>query len=91
MADNRWPSSICKVIKQDKQFSWYKGNKYIEVKSKTLWENIVLLSSAILDKDNALYNRGSLYFINHKTATYSNWTKKLAKNIKINNHDFYKD
>ena len=89
--DKRWPNTVCKVVKQKNQFSWYKKHKHIKPKDKKTWEEIVLIAKAILSKESSIENNGALYFLNLKTAKHKSWTKRLNKIASIDNHTFFKN
>lgn len=88
-----FPSTICGVIKQKSQFSYYPSRKEsltvnnekdLQSYSESAMLAVLVFTGKI--KDNT---RGALYYINPKTATNVAWTYKLRKIKKIGNHQFY--
>ena len=68
-----FPKSVCAVVKQKKQFSWYQGN---EAK---------LHAAVSADTKNAA--RKALFF--HATYVMPDWSRKLHRQFTIGKHTFY--
>lgn len=88
----RWPDSICKVVKQPKQFSWVNA-EYKQRGRATAADMAYLhaldMASGILqgEYDNVL----SIFYPTHyhTTAVNPSWSRKMAKLALINDHIFY--
>ena len=86
--DNRWPSSICSVVYQDKQFSWTHdkiADEMHEEDGKKLSESVARLVIAGLNLN--LTQGGTHYHADYVTPS---WSSSLIKTTTINNHIFYK-
>lgn len=87
-----WPDSICKVVKQPKQFSWV-GNEYKQrgrpTNSDMAYLHAQNLASRILSGD---YNNVLDVFYPshyHTVAVNPSWNRNMAKLARINDHIFY--
>lgn len=99
-----FPDTICKVIKQKNQFSWYKGNlkpfqKLLNADLRGLnQKDREAYQEAKLVAQKAFYGipeynpklKDSLYFV-HKSVTKKQqpWLTKLKLKARIGNHRFY--
>ena len=77
---NKYPNSVCSVISQKSQFSWYRKVKH-NYTNETL--NI---ARRMLHNRNDNTN-GALFFHSGKNP---HWTKKMKMTKKIGNHKFYR-
>lgn len=99
-----FPDSICKVIKQKNQFSWYKGNtrdfqkllkgdlrgfKSKDIEAYQDAKQIALKAFYGLPEYNPKLSK-ALYFV-HKRVTYLQqpWLRNLKLKAIIGNHKFY--
>lgn len=80
--DKQFPKSICGVVSQPNQFSWYRKMKhrYNEETMKIAREMLYQRP-----KDNT---NGALFF--HNPSVKPAWTKRMKMTRKIGNHYFYK-
>ena len=85
----KWPNSICKVIKQKNQFSWYISDNVFP-KEEDAWLESKSLANALLKDNVKVINNKSLFFNNPKTSKSKNFFKKLEILNTINNHRFYR-
>jgi N-acetylmuramoyl-L-alanine amidase len=79
---SKFPNSICKVVKQRGQFSWYpsKHNTYIKVPA----EIKQIAYDILIENKYADITNGSLYFHNRSVRSFDRKMK-----TKIGNHIFY--
>ena len=89
--DPRWPNTVCGVVYQNKQFSWYSDGLSDRPKNHKKFETIALIASAILSTDTQIYDftYGSTHYHADYVAPY--WTKDMVKQAKIDTHIFYND
>ena len=76
-----FPNSVCGVISQKGQFSWYNKTKH-KYNDKTVAVAEKVLAKRVNDVTN-----GSLFFHSGKNPY---WTKKMKMTKQIGNHKFYK-
>lgn len=89
--DPRWPSTVCGVVYQNKQFSWYSDGLSDRPLNQRAFDEIALTASAILAADTKLYDftYGSTHYHADYVAPY--WTPHMIKQVKIGPHIFYED
>lgn len=86
VSDPRWPSSACGVVKQPRQFSFYKeGSKYKT--DASLYARAEAIARGAMDGDTL--NTGALYY--HTTASQPVWRHDLEVLGTIGRHVFYID
>lgn len=79
---DRFPDSVCRVVKQPGQFSWYENKSYSHVKvSREI--RLLAYEILILNKHKDLTG-GSLYFHN---KTVKRFNRKIK--LRLGNHIFY--
>jgi spore germination cell wall hydrolase CwlJ-like protein len=90
--DERYPDTICGVIKQHKQFSWYSdGNSDVPFDGPA-WENSIQAAKEVLcgcDKASGLFDDASVQYY-HADYVSPSWAKKMQRVAKIDNHIFYR-
>lgn len=74
--DKRWPNTVCAVVKQPKQFSWYPRKGMTNAKSK-------LARTVILGRTNNPIGRST-----HFRSDRGRW-KRLRFVIQIGKHRFF--
>jgi N-acetylmuramoyl-L-alanine amidase len=80
-SSSQFPKSVCAVVKQRKQFSWYKGNDVVlhaEVSQDTRKAARKAMASA---RDNVMFF--------HATYVAPGWSKKMQRRFTVGNHVFY--
>ena len=88
---SRYPSTICGVVKQYKQFSWYNPKKEIYPKSQESWDIACsialkfLLSKPVTKID---LSEGALYY--HAAYVNPSWTSRKTYIGKVGDHLFYR-
>lgn len=91
MQDPRWPNTICSVVYQNKQFSWYSDGLSDRPKDHNKFAEIILITTAILDPDMIIQDitNGATHY--HADYVLPYWTKYMVKQVKIDTHIFYQD
>jgi len=81
----RYPNTVCKVVKQSKQFSFLNGTPELTIEKKSkAWKNAVHLADITI-KDGGRSTSACHYA---HTDIDNVWTKKL-KGYRYGNHVFY--
>lgn len=92
--DQDFPNTVCSVIKQKSQFSWYKPNislstppKSIKtnIQSQEAWENAKKIAKQQLSKPSN-HTKGAVFFNTQRLGVRF---KTDVKPCKIGNHVFY--
>lgn len=78
----KFPNSVCSVVSQKNQFSWYGKTKH-KYNDKTVDIAEKVLSNRVHDVTN-----GALFFHSGKNP---HWTRKMKFVTKIGGHKFYKN
>jgi N-acetylmuramoyl-L-alanine amidase len=92
--DERFPNTVCKVVKQRKsktkcQFSWYCDGKSDKAHNKQAYKIAVTLAEHVINgKELEDYTDGALFY--HADYVVPYWTKHFDKTKKIGTHIFYK-
>lgn len=81
VAAPNFPKSVCGVIKQKKQFSWYKGD-VSKLNANVSQETKSAAKKAIESK------RDDVMFF-HATYVAPKWAKSLRRQYTLGNHIFY--
>lgn len=81
VAAPNFPKSVCAVVKQKKQFSWYNGNL------NTLNTAVSKETKSAAKKAIASKRDGVMFF--HATYVAPKWSKKLSRQYTLGNHIFY--
>lgn len=89
-----YPTTVCKVVSQKSQFSYYpkRKNSVIAI-SKEEWQNyyesaliaVMALNGKLKDNTN-----GALFYVNVNETKNCPWIPKMKKTIKIDHHTFFK-
>jgi N-acetylmuramoyl-L-alanine amidase len=80
--------TICEVIKEPYQYSWYKNNYQLVPKSGVEWETslkVARTSYTMRNNDNLF--SGAAYF--HGKEIRPSWTKSMKQIATFGNHIFY--
>lgn len=93
LADEKYPTRVCKVIKQKKQFSWYGTRHKIKPYDKEAYKKSTLIAGTayMLTQLHPKWldiTDGALWY--HSKKVRPIWRKKLTKTVTIGNHIFYK-
>jgi len=87
MESRRWPSSMCGVITQDRQFSFYRKDKTPKPRDETAWAKAQKLAVEIINDPYILpFSTADHY---HTPDVHPVWRKKLHRVVRIGHHIFY--
>jgi spore germination cell wall hydrolase CwlJ-like protein len=85
-----YPSTVCEVVKQKGQFSWYSDGLSDTPKEALAWTRSLALADQMLAKTIQVKCVGdSLYY--HADYVQPYWAKVFKKACKIGTHIFYKE
>ncbi len=84
----RYPNTICKVVKQKLQFSWYWDGKSDIMKETRAKEQSYKVAIGVLSGKYLDPTKGALYYHNFTVSPY--WIKNLKLTTIIDSHLFYK-
>lgn len=87
--DPRYPNTVCGVVYDNKQFSWYSDGLSDRPRNKKSWNDIAILASAMLAPDTTLYDYtyGSTHYHADYVAPY--WKEYMVYKTTIDTHLFY--
>lgn len=80
-ASPQYPKSVCAVVKQRKQFSWYKGNDAVLDAAVSHETKLAAREAMATQRDNVLFF--------HATYVAPKWSQHLKPRFIIGNHIFY--
>lgn len=80
--DSRWPSKVCDVVEQERQFK-----SSGPVSEKEVFQELYELSENILAGEEELLGLTSTHFYSGKAKPF--WAKKLEHDGRIGGHHFY--
>ncbi|MDC3296015.1 cell wall hydrolase [Candidatus Pelagibacter sp.] len=87
VASPRWPSSMCNVITQDHQFSFYRKGKTPKPRDEEAWAKAQELAVQIINDPDVLpYTTADHY---HTVDVRPVWRRKLHRIVRIGKHIFY--
>ncbi len=89
--DPRWPSDVCGVVYDNKQFSWYSDGLSDNPKNKRKFVRSLLVASAILSPDTSMED--FTYNATHYHADYVNprWAQHMIRLVKVDTHIAYRE
>jgi len=93
VADTRYPNTICGVVKQHKQFSWYSDGKSDKPFEDAAWKDSVRAAKEVLcgcGKASGLFFDDAAVQYYHADYVNPKWAKKMKRVAKIDNHIFYR-
>jgi hypothetical protein len=87
--DPRYPNTVCGVVYENKQFSWYSDGLSDRPRNPKSYENVALLASAMLSGETMIYDftYGSTHYHADYVAPY--WSAYMVRKVKIDTHIFY--
>jgi len=89
VASSKYPNDVCSVVKQRKQFSWYKpGKDEYKIKDEKAWEQAMEIANLALD--GLVPKTGAMFFHAHWVNPRWAHSPKLEKVQTIGVHTFYK-
>ena len=87
VASPRWPSSMCNVITQDHQFSFYRKGKAPSPRDEVSWAKAQKLATQIINEPDILpYTVADHY---HTVDVNPVWRRKLYRIVRVGRHIFY--
>jgi len=87
MESKRWPSSMCGVITQDRQFSFYRKDKTPKPRDETAWAKAQKLAVEIINDPDILPFSTSDHYHNFNVRPV--WRRRLHKVVRIGRHVFW--
>jgi spore germination cell wall hydrolase CwlJ-like protein len=87
--DRRFPDTVCGVVTQRNQFSFYWDGRPDKPYEKAAWEKAQLMASALLSGESAIkdFSAGATHYATVGTHRY--WMQGMSGH-RIGNHVFYK-
>jgi len=87
--DFRYPNTVCGVVYENKQFSWYSDGLSDRPRNSESYDDIALLASAMLDSDTSVmdFTYGSTHYHANYVSPY--WNEYMILKAKIDTHIFY--
>jgi spore germination cell wall hydrolase CwlJ-like protein len=83
----RWPSTLCDVVMQDRQFSFVRKGKVPTPKDQEAWDKSKNLAEEILKNPSILpYSDADHY---HTVNVRPIWRSKLYRIVRVDQHVFY--
>lgn len=76
-----FPKSVCAVVKQKKQFSWYRGDDAVLDHAVSAETRKAARKAMASKRDNVMFF--------HATYVAPGWSKKMQRRFTIGNHVFY--
>ena len=98
--DDRYPDTVCKVVKQGEknhdgsmkkdryQFSWYCDGAPDKPYNKKSWELALSVAKSVYEGKTTDLTEGATHY--HATSVNPFWAKTLKKVTRIGKHIFYK-
>ena len=84
----KYPNTICEVIAQHKQFSWYADKKDLEPFKGGGWKDSVRAAKEVLTGNATLFDEEVQHY--HADYVSPSWAKKMVQVAQIDDHIFYK-
>ena len=86
----KFPNTVCKVVKQYKQFSWYWDEKSDKPYEKEAWKKSLALAEVFLEHKGIKIDCVSDATHYHADYVFPAWRKTKTKTIEIEDHIFYR-
>lgn len=86
----KFPPTICEVVTQKGQFSWFSDGKSDRPKETEAWKRALKLAQMILKNDVQVTCVGSSTFY-HAEYVKPYWAKTLHRSCKVGQHIFYQE
>lgn len=86
-----FPDTVCGVVRQDKQFSWYRAGTHYSPQGDA-YQRALFVARKVLTTWKITYFDGAMYYMNPKKASNrgKQFFTKLEPLGKIGNHHFYR-
>ncbi len=90
VADQRWPNTICDVVTQKHQFSWYWDNRPDTIHDlETFKENVYAAFATYTGLIEDITD-GAVHYYAHDSIDPPTWTKSMTVTLKLGGHTFLK-
>tara|TARA_R100001443_G_scaffold82215_1_gene89193 strand:- start:71 stop:457 length:387 start_codon:yes stop_codon:yes gene_type:complete len=86
--DERFPDSVCKVVKQPGQFSWLWDKKSDKPYEEKAWDKSLVVARTVYAGKTVDITDGATYY--HANYVNPSWARKRTKTVRIDDHIFYK-
>lgn len=100
--DNRYPNTVCEVVKQSPtyswtdgfpvrnrcQFSWYCDGKSDTPKDKEAWDRAINVATTVYYGNMEDYLEGATHY--HAEYVYPEWAESKTKIGQVGDHIFYR-
>ena len=85
-----YPNTVCEVVYERKQFSWYSDGLSDRPRQFAAWEEARLIASALLDTDTSIvdFTNGSDHY--HADYVEPEWRSSMHFVVQIETHIFYR-
>ena len=87
----KFPNTVCGVVKQYKQYSWYWDEKSDKPYEKEAWKKSLALAEVFLEHKGIKIDCVSDATHYHADYVRPFWRKHFDKRCKVGKHIFYKD
>jgi len=87
VAHDNWPSTICEVVYQPKQFSWTFLIKDQEPKNQKLWDQAKVIARDVMIGNTVDPSQGATFY--HANYVNPSWTTYMEVSKVIGVHIFY--
>lgn len=87
MQSRQWPSSMCNVITQDRQFSFYRKGNSPQPRDEEAWTKAQELAVRIINHPEILPHSTVDHY--HTVKVRPIWRRKLHRVVRIGRHIFY--
>jgi len=82
-----WPNSVCGVVKQKNQFTWFWDGKSDKPKDKKAWKIAQQVAINSITRPTNITGGATFYHANYVSPK---WAKTYTRTITIDKHEFYK-
>lgn len=91
VASNAFPDTVCGVVMQDGQFSWYRAGAHYSPQGDA-YQRALTVAQNVMSVWKITYFEGALYYMNPKKASRDGkrFFAKLKPLGKLGNHVFYR-
>lgn len=85
--DKRWPSTVCGVVYQPKQFSWTTDKP--PIRDKASWAFAKTIAAMLLNPRYSFDWTSATHYVRSDLHRRVSWTRSLQVVARIGNHVFY--
>lgn len=90
VADSRWPDTVCSVVTQENQFSWYWDTRPDTIHDlKAFRENVYAAVATYAGQTNDITEGATNYYA-HDLIDPPAWAKDMAVTLKLEGHTYLK-